>query len=48
MSFLKRSSCLILEFVAMGRDEPSSRTGEDEDEDNDGFRLLLLPLASDL
>ena len=42
MSFLIRSSCLILEFVAMGRDgPPSSRT------DEDGFRPALLPASDD-
>jgi hypothetical protein len=34
MSFRRRSPCLILEFVAIGRDRSSGEVGEERDEDN--------------
>ena len=48
MSFWNRSSCLIRELVAMGRDGPSRMEVDDDTtcDDNDAF--LRLPPASDL
>ena len=47
MSFWNRSSCLIRELVAMGRDGPSRMEVDDDIcDDNDAF--LRLPPASDL
>lgn len=48
MSFWNRSSCLIRELVAMGRDGPSRMMEVDDDtcDDNDAF--LRLPPTSDL
>ena len=48
MSFWNRSSCLIRELVAMGRDGPSRMMEVDDDTCDDKDAFLRLPPASDL